>query len=256
MPASPEPGDASSSVPGTALAGTAALVATMDRLRSPGGCPWDAAQTHASLARYLLEETYEVLEALDTGDRVLLREELGDLLLQVVFHTRLTSEDAADPFGFDDVAADVAAKLVRRHPHVFPAGTPGGAGDPARGGAGEVSLETSWEQQKRAEKQRRSVFDGIPDAVPALLLATKMLDRLATSDLGVSAADTPPPTDPALDERAVGAALLALVAAARAAGVEPEQALRGELRRLRAAAAAAEAGSPTEHPLKEHPPTA
>lgn len=232
--------------PAPGLPATAALIATMDRLRSPGGCPWDAAQTHASLARYLLEETYEVLEALDTGDRRLLREELGDLLLQVVFHTRLTTEDAADPFGFDDVAADVAAKLVHRHPHVFLTGTPGGAGDPGRGGAGDTSLEVGWEQRKRAEKGRRSVFDGIPDAIPALLLATKMLDRLAASelemaDLDVPLPDPPPRAGPALDERAVGAQLLALVVAARAAGVEPEQALRGELRRLRAAAVAAEA---------------
>lgn len=213
----------------------------MDRLRSPGGCPWDAAQTHASLARYLLEETYEVLEALDTGDRALLREELGDLLLQVVFHTRLTTEDATAPFGFDDVAADVEAKLVQRHPHVFLAGTPAGAA------AADASLEVGWEQRKRAEKGRRSVFDGIPDAIPALLLATKMLDRLAASDLDMAlpgplpAAVTTNGGGAPLDERAVGAQLLALVVAARAAGVEPEQALRGELRRLRAAAATAEA---------------
>ena len=98
----------------------------MDRLRSPGGCPWDAEQTHASLAPYLIEEAYETLEAIETADLVALREELGDLLLQVLFHARLAEEAAAGQrFGIDDVAADLVAKLVRRHPHVF-ARTPRG----------------------------------------------------------------------------------------------------------------------------------
>src|ERR1700710_755884 len=92
----------------------------MDRLRSPGGCPWDAAQTHESLARYLLEETYEVLDAIETGDLTLLREELGDLLLQVLFHSRVAQElPAAQAFSIDDVADDLVTKLIGRHPHVF-----------------------------------------------------------------------------------------------------------------------------------------
>ena len=104
------------------------LVAVMDRLRSPGGCPWDAEQTHESLTTYLVEETYETLEAIETGDRDHLREELGDLLLQVVFHSRIAAEDSDDPWSVDDVAGDIAAKLVRRHPHVFgPASGPGAA---------------------------------------------------------------------------------------------------------------------------------
>src|SRR6185312_11468225 len=112
-------------------------VEIMDRLRSPGGCPWDAEQTHASLARYLLEETYEVLEAIETADRVLLREELGDLLLQVLFHARLAEEEPA-PYSIEDVAADLVAKLIRRHPHVFAGGD---ASDAAE-------LNERWERQK------------------------------------------------------------------------------------------------------------
>ncbi len=200
----------------------ARLVAIMDRLRSPGGCPWDGEQTHASLARYLLEETYEVLEALDTGDRVLLREELGDLLLQVVFHARIATEDPAAPFGLDDIAGDVADKLVRRHPHVF-------AGEPTD----RADLHASWERRKRAEKQRRGVLDGIPTAIPALLLATKYLDRLAAA--GAAVPEVAATGDDADVGAAVGADLLDAVVRARAAGVEPEQALRTHLAALAAA---------------------
>src|SRR3954469_1329492 len=104
-------------------------VEIMDRLRSPGGCPWDAEQTHASLAKYLVEETYEVLEAIETGNPALLREELGDLLLQVLFHARLAEElPPGEAFGIEEVAADLVDKLVRRHPHVF-AGAAAGSAD-------------------------------------------------------------------------------------------------------------------------------
>jgi XTP/dITP diphosphohydrolase len=104
-------------------------VEVMDRLRSPGGCPWDAEQTHESLTRYLLEETYEVLEAIETGDLALLREELGDLLLQVLFHARITQElPAGEAFGIEDVARDLAVKLIRRHPHVYGGADSGDAG--------------------------------------------------------------------------------------------------------------------------------
>jgi len=203
----------------------ARLVAIMDRLRSPGGCPWDGEQTHASLARYLLEETYEVLEALDTGDRVLLREELGDLLLQVVFHARIAAEDPAAPFGLDDIAGDVADKLVRRHPHVF-------AGEPTD----RADLHASWERRKRAEKQRRGVLDGIPTAIPALMLATKYLDRLAAAGAAVPEVAAAAATGDDVDVgAAVGADLLDAVVRARAAGVEPEQALRTHLAALAAA---------------------
>jgi len=123
---------ASYDLPGAALLD---LVATMDRLRSPGGCPWDAEQTHQSLTTYLLEETYETLEAIETGDLRHLREELGDLLLQVVFHSRIAEEHAEEAWSVDDVASDIVAKLVRRHPHVFASegGVTSVAAPPGRG---------------------------------------------------------------------------------------------------------------------------
>lgn len=142
------------------------LIAVMDQLRSPGGCPWDAEQTHESLARYLLEETYEVLEAMDHGDTEALREELGDLLLQVVFHARIAQEN--DPsFTLDEIAAGVVAKLERRHPHVFT----------DMDVQTQEQLEENWAQIKREEKQRESVIDGVPKALPALQLATQLLYR-------------------------------------------------------------------------------
>ncbi|HET7386358.1 MAG TPA: MazG family protein [Nocardioidaceae bacterium] len=156
--------DASYDVPGTRLL---ELVAVMDRLRRE--CPWDREQTHRSLARYLLEETYETLEAIDSGDSVHLREELGDLLLQVVFHARLAQEDDAESDGFDidDVAGGIVDKLVHRHPHVF--------GGLDVSGADEVAA--NWEALKAAEKGRASVLDGVPMALPALALADKVLGR-------------------------------------------------------------------------------
>ncbi len=143
-------------------------VAVMDRLRSPGGCPWDAAQTHRSLAQYLLEETYETLEAIETGDSALLREELGDLLLQVLFHARLGEElPEAERFGIDEVAGDLVAKLVHRHPHVF--------ADVSVDSADEVN--ENWERLKAAEKGRTSSVDGVPMGQPALALAAKLVSR-------------------------------------------------------------------------------
>ena len=137
-----------------AVAALADLVRVMDRLRSPGGCPWDAEQTHESLVAYAVEEVYEVAEAVETGDRAHLREELGDLLLQVVFQARVAQEHPTEPFDLEDVAAGIAAKLRRRHPHVF--------GDVEAGDAEEVHRR--WEQIKTAEKARESVLDGIPPA--------------------------------------------------------------------------------------------
>ncbi len=201
------------------------LVAVMDRLRSPGGCPWDAEQTHQSLARYLLEEAYEVLEALDSGDRDHLREELGDLLLQVVFHARIAAEDADDPWDIDDVAREIAAKLVRRHPHVFADAT---ADDAA-------AVEVGWERQKAVEKGRTSLLDGVPASLPALARADKVLGRLARTDLDVEAV--------AGQDDSLGARLMALVVEARAAGVDPEAALRSTLADLAARVRAAEAAA-------------
>jgi XTP/dITP diphosphohydrolase len=190
-------------------------VEVMDRLRSPGGCPWDAAQTHESLTRYLLEEAYEVIEAIETNDLALLREELGDLLLQVLFHARMTQELPPDEaFGIDDVANDLVDKLVRRHPHVF-AGAAAGSAD---------ELNETWERQKVDEKGRTSAVDGVPLNQPALALAAKLVSRARRAGL-----DVPPQTG---DD--IGARLLAVVADAVAADVDPETELRRAARELRA----------------------
>ena len=139
----------------------------MDRLRSPGGCPWDAEQTHESLLKYLLEESYEFIESVEENDRKAMREELGDLLLQVYFHSRMAEEDQDDPFNVEDVAKVVADKLIRRHPHVF--------GDVKVSGTEEVLA--NWEVQKAEEKGRTSAIDGVPLGQPALPLANKLLYR-------------------------------------------------------------------------------
>ena len=186
----------------------------MRRLRTE--CPWKAAQTHASLARHLLEETYETLEALDTGDVAHLREELGDLLLQVFLHTAIAEE--AGEFTLDDVASDATAKMVRRNPHVFEVEGPSTL-TPA-----EVNVE--WERRKALEKSSRtSVLDGLPPGLPALLLADKVLDRVERA--AERSSERPAP----MTSEQVGEQLLALVEAARVDGVDPEQALRDAVRR-------------------------
>jgi XTP/dITP diphosphohydrolase len=190
------------------------LVAVMDRLRRE--CPWDREQTHRSLARYLLEETYETLEAIEGDDRAHLREELGDLLLQVYFHARIASEHAPEDGGFDieDVAGGIVDKLVHRHPHVF-AGLEVADAD---------EVDRNWERLKAAEKQRTGLLEGIPSALPALAWADKALARLARAgrspQLGA-------PADGPLGEE-----LLALVARARAEGLDAEQELRDAVRRI------------------------
>lgn len=186
-----------------------ALVRVMDRLRSPGGCPWDAQQTHESLVPYALEEAYELAEAIETDDRPGLREELGDLLLQVVFHARIATEHPTDPFDVDDVAADLVAKLVRRHPHVF-------EDAPLDG-----DVHVQWDRLKNAEKQRASALDGVPVALGALARAQKIAGRAGRAGLATEA-----PAGDGLGER-----LLALVLEAQAAGLDAE----GELRRTAAA---------------------
>lgn len=207
------------------------LVASMDRLRSPGGCPWDAEQTHGSLVRYLLEESYELAEAIETGDRPGLREELGDVLFQVVFHARIAQEDLEDPFTLDDVAADLVAKLHRRHPHVF--------GDDEYVDA--EHLTARWDQIKQQEKARGSVLDGVPLGQGALSRAQKVVTRArraglpdgGTDEVGPSVGDVPDgagPTGPSAED--VGAELLAVVRRAQAADVDAEGALRAALRRL------------------------
>ncbi|WP_028047343.1 MazG family protein [Cellulomonas sp. URHE0023] len=203
------------------------LVRVMDRLRSPGGCAWDAEQTHESLVPYALEEAYELAEAIETGDRTGLREELGDVLLQVVFHARIAAEDPQDPFDVDDVAADLVAKLVRRHPHVFETAA-------VEAERSSPDLHVQWDKLKNSEKSRASALDGIPIALGALARAQKVADRAARAGLDVSAPDG---TDGDL-----GARLLALVLEARATGVDAEGALR------RTAAA-------WEHALRAQEPT-
>lgn len=197
------------------------LVAVMDRLRSPGGCPWDAEQTHESLIKYLLEESYEFIEAVETGDREAMREELGDVLLQVYFHARMAQEHPTDPFSIEDVAQTVAEKLVRRHPHVF--------GDVEDLSSDQV-LE-NWEAIKAAEKGRTSAVDGVPLAQPALPLVSKLLYRAEKNRLVL---DLPSViAQPAeATEAAVGDVLLATVAWASANNVDPEGALRLAARRL------------------------
>jgi len=217
------------------------LVAVMDRLRSPGGCPWDAEQTHASLVPYLLEEAYETVEAVESGDDTALREELGDLLLQVVFHARIGLERAEEPWGVDDVAAGITAKLISRHPHVFAdvrADTP-------------EQVESNWEELKRAEKGRTSAMDGVPLAMPALALADKLMDRAARAGVqvtvaaplgaGSSGVESPDGLGELSGPEQLGDLLLHLVALARAAGLDAEAALREAARGYAGRVRAAEA---------------
>ncbi len=202
---------------GTESADEAVLefLGVMRRLRAE--CPWKAAQTHRSLARYLLEETHETLEALDTGVVDHLREELGDLLLQVFLHTAI-AEEAGD-FTTADVARDITEKMYRRNPHVF--------GDEAGADLDPAAVNELWEARKADEKQRASVTDGLPPGLPALLYADKVLDRLGRDSARSlrSRLDSPQGDD-------LGDRLLALVVEARADGTDPEQALRDAVRRL------------------------
>jgi XTP/dITP diphosphohydrolase len=193
----------------------------MDKLRSPGGCPWDAEQDHTSLLKYLLEESYEFIESVENNDRDAMQEELGDLLLQVYFHSRMAEEDSKQPFNIEDVAKSVADKLIRRHPHVF---------------AGEVvdssaDVLENWEKQKASEKGRTSAIDGVPLAQPALPLATKVLYRLKklNYDLAVS---EPIKLKDDVDQDQFGQILLGLITQAVDKGLDPEAALRQATKEL------------------------
>jgi MazG family protein len=206
------------------------LVRVQARLRGPGGCPWDAEQTHASLARHLLEETHELLDAIDGGDLDAIREELGDLLLQVTFHAQIAADEGA--WDIDDVAQGLVDKLVHRHPHVF--------GDIEVSGADEVLV--NWERLKAEEKGDRPVEDDIPASLPALARAAKVQRRAAgwgvawrTTDAALDALreevdELGEATDPANAEEEVGDVLFATVAVARRLGVDPESALRRTVR--------------------------
>ena len=204
----------STGVPGAELL---VLVEVMDTLRRR--CPWDAKQTHETLAPFLLEESYEALDALESGDRAALREELGDVLLQVMFHARVAAE-RADGTGFtiDDVADGIVSKLVRRHPHVFADVTVSGAED----------VKRNWDEIKAAEREAKSgapasALDGVPLSQPALALAAQLQRRAERA--GAPAGLVTEPDD------GLGAELLALVARARAAGLDPELELRAAARR-------------------------
>jgi XTP/dITP diphosphohydrolase len=188
----------------------------MDRLRSPGGCPWDAEQTHESLLKYLLEESYEYIEAVEENDRTAMREELGDVLLQVYFHARMAEEDASEPFSIDDVARGVADKLIRRHPHVF--------GDAVAHTSAEV-LE-NWEAIKAAEKGRTSATEGIPLGQPALALASKLMYRAEKYGLTIPVAH-PVEISTNSSEEQLGAILLGIIDQAQRQGLDVESALRG-----------------------------
>ena len=196
------------------------LVQVMDRLRSPGGCPWDAQQTHETLLRYLVEETYEVLDAVHSEEAEHLREELGDLVLQVVFHARIAQESAVSAWSIDDVADGIVQKLVRRHPHVF---------NPQAGPDGEVSaqdVESRWKQLKADEKQRSGVLDGVPRSQPALLLAASLVSRAEAGAVIAAIGDVSADEQVLSSEAALGDHLLRLVVDASLRGLDAESALR------------------------------
>ena len=197
------------------------LVEVMDTLRSPGGCPWDGEQTHESLVKYLLEESYEFVDSLESGDRAGMREELGDILLQVYFHARIAQDSVEDPFTIEDIAQSITEKLIRRHPHVF--------GDAKVSGSGEV-LE-NWEKIKAVEKGRTSALDGIAMAQPALPLVEKLLYRAEKNDLEISLS-TAPHLEGSATEDSVGQALLEVIAWANRNGIDAERALRSQAHQI------------------------
>lgn len=200
------------------------LIAVLEHLRAPGGCAWDRDQTHASLVQYLVEETYELVDAIEAGDDAELVEELGDVLYQVIFHSDIAAEEGR--FTLDDVAAHMTAKMVGRHPHVF--------GDAVADTPDAVMAR--WDELKRVEKPgRESVLDGIPQAMPALALAAKLVGKAEKVGVELVAAEVMPETEAELGDQ-----LLATVVAARANGLDAERALRDALRRLQGQIRAAE----------------
>ena len=194
------------------------LVEVMDRLRSPDGCAWDAEQTHDSLIKYLLEESYEFIDAIETDDRAGMREELGDVLLQVYFHSRIAQEHPTDPFTIDDVAGAIADKLISRHPHVF-------AGVEV---SGTDEIIENWEAIKAKEKGRTSPIDGVAMSQPALPLVSKLIYRAdkygAPLNIPHFESETP------ATEESVGRALASVIAWAYEHGIDPELALRAQAR--------------------------
>ncbi|KQV26382.1 MazG family protein [Yonghaparkia sp. Root332] len=211
-----------------------ALIGVMARLRAPGGCAWDAEQTHESLTKYLIEEAHELIEAIEHGSRDDLLEELGDVLYQVLFHADIAAADSDAPFTIEDVAARSMLKMVGRHPHVF--------ADVVADTADEVSA--NWETWKAAEKPNRtSVLDGLPGGLPALVRADKVLSKGGA--LGVAPQTAGRERPDLADERALGEELLHLVAVARERGWDAERALRTATRDLEAGIRAAESTAAT-----------
>jgi XTP/dITP diphosphohydrolase len=190
------------------------LVEVMDRLRSPGGCPWDAEQTHESLVKYLLEESYEFIDSVDAKDREGLREELGDVLLQVYFHSRIAQDHPTDPFSIEDVARAIADKLIRRHPHVFE----------GLQVSGTEEIIDNWEEIKAKEKGRTSALDGVALAQPALPLVEKLLYRAEKYKVNIEL--TKYQSNKPATEESVGEALASIIAWARDNEIDPENALR------------------------------
>ncbi len=201
----------------------------MARLRGPGGCPWDIEQDHQSIAQCLIDECSELLETIDTLDMAHMREELGDVLLQVVFHAQMAKE--AGHFDFEAVAAEINEKLVRRHPHVF----------------GEVGLETSdqvlqqWDAIKAVEKsgrpQRASAFKDLPPALPSLLFAYDVFKQIGKKELPVGDSldlAAIKALAAGLDEKSAGRLLFEVAAACRLKGIDPESAARQYARKVMA----------------------
>lgn len=201
---------------------------TVARLRAPDGCPWDREQTHETLTRCLIDECSELLDTIDRHDLPHMREELGDVLVQVVFHAQLAAERG--DFDFDDVAREINEKLVRRHPHVF--------GDHARLGSAEAVI-VKWEEIKAQEKKngpaQAGVFKELPPRLPALMYAEAVLKQIEKRKLPAEgiAPGAGRAADGKVDAATAGRALLGLVAACRAHGIDPEAALRQEVDRVK-----------------------
>ena len=193
----------------------------MDKLRSPGGCPWDAEQDHQSLLKYLLEESYEFIEAVEEDDRIAMQEELGDLLLQVYFHARVAEDHKTAPFDIEDIAKSIADKLERRHPHVF-------------GGASvkdSAEVVENWEKQKATEKGRTSAIDGVPLAQPALPLIAKLLYRAEKFEYQLNI-EKELQLNANTDSDSFGKLMVGLIAQAVELGIDPEASLRNAARGL------------------------
>lgn len=206
------------------------LIAVLEHLRAPGGCAWDAEQTHESLTRYLIEEAHELVEAIEHGTPDDVLEELGDVLYQVLFHADIAAASSEHPFTIEDVAAASVAKMVGRHPHVF--------GDVVADTAEQVAA--NWEGWKRDQKpERASVLDGVPAGLTALSRAQKVLDKAEGVGIEVAASEGVAAAVYA-DENALGAAILGLAAEGRRRGLDAERALRSAVRAIEAEVRATE----------------